>query len=248
MQLKNVLIMGGSKGIGKAIALRAAKDFDNVIINYVNSKDKAEETIYKITNEEKKKAKALYTDITNEKNIQGVMKEIENEYGHLNALVNCAGVMIDNPIENIDYNEWQKVLSINLSGVFLSIKYALPLLKKANTTRRIVNISSQAAYTGSAGHSHYVSAKAGVLGLTYSLAKELGPLNICVNVVSPGRINTEMIKEHMDRRMEEWLRSTPLNRFGEPEEVANVVAFLLSDQSSYITGANINVNGGMLMG
>jgi NAD(P)-dependent dehydrogenase (short-subunit alcohol dehydrogenase family) len=121
-------------------------------------------------------------------------------------------------------------------------------LKKANTTRRIVNISSQAAYTGSAGHSHYVSAKAGVLGLTYSLAKELGPLNICVNVVSPGRINTEMIKEHMDRRMEEWLRSTPLNRFGEPEEVANVVAFLLSDQSSYITGANINVNGGMLMG
>jgi 3-oxoacyl-[acyl-carrier protein] reductase len=141
---------------------------------------------------------------------------------------------------------WEQAITLHLSSVFRCTRACIPSMK-ARMWGRIINVSSQVVYTGSANHAHYAAAKSGLLGLTFSLAKELGTSGITANLVAPGRIITDLLTERMAGREEEWLNQTPLRRFGQPEEVAEPIAFLASDAASYITGATIHVNGGLVM-
>jgi NAD(P)-dependent dehydrogenase (short-subunit alcohol dehydrogenase family) len=186
-------------------------------------------------------------DVCDEDSVKNMVKNAVAHFGCLDILINCAGIMPTDPIEAMSFDSWKKVLDTNLTSCFLTIREAIPYLKNS-ACPRIINIGSQAAFTGSSHHSHYSASKAGILGLTYSLAKELGPLGITVNVVSPGRVDTELLAYCSLERKQEWLASTPLNRLGTDSEIANAVVFLASESASYITGANLNVNGGMLMG
>jgi 3-oxoacyl-[acyl-carrier protein] reductase len=243
---KIALVTGGARGIGRAISISLAKYGATVAVNYHHSKENADQLM-----EEIKalggNAFAYQADISNSYQISQMMKKIKLNYGGLDILVNNAGVMTDHLLVDMSIEEWDFVLNVNLRGTFLCTKAAIPFLQDSSGGR-IINISSQAALAGSVKHTHYATAKAGILGFTYSLAKELGQYGITVNAVSPGRIRTDMIQERMNGREEEWLSKTPLKRFGEPEEVADAVVFLASDHASYITGTNLHVNGGILMG
>lgn len=243
---KIALVTGGSRGIGGAISKELAMNGARVLINYLNS----EKHVVKLLDGISKsggEALPFKADVSKPSEVSNLMNKIISTWGGLDILVNCAGVMKDNYIEDIELEEWEEVMNINLKSAFLCTKAAIPLLKECGGGR-IINLSSQAAFTGSIKHLHYATSKAGMLGFTYSLAKELGKYNITVNVVSPGRILTDMIKSRKDGREQEWVINTPLGRLGKPEEVANSIVFLASDKASYITGANLNVNGGILMG
>lgn len=243
---KIALVTGGSRGIGGAISAELARNGAKVLVNYCNSEKYATKLLTEI-NKNGGEALIFKADVSETSQVSQLMDKITRTWGGLDILVNCAGIMKDNYIEDITLEEWEKVINVNLNGMFLCSKAAIPLIK-ARGGGRIINISSQAAFTGSLKHVHYTTTKAGMLGFTYSLAKELGQYNITVNVVSPGRILTDMIESRKDGREEEWIVNTPLGRLGKPEEVANSVVFLASDKASYITGANLNVNGGILMG
>ena len=248
MKLKNrrALITGGSKGIGHAISLSLAKEGCDVVINYHRSKEAAETLKDEIEALQRRSA-ALCADVSDPDSLKDLCRQAEYFLGGIDILVNCAGVMQQCPVEGLSLDEWKTVIDTNLTSAFLSAQYCLPSLKQSSSGR-IINISSQAAFTGSKNRAAYCAAKSGLLGLTFSLAKELGPFGITANVVSPGRIVTDMIKGDMSSRSEEWISATPLKRFGEAQEIASVVSFLASDEASYITGANLNVNGGILMG
>jgi NAD(P)-dependent dehydrogenase (short-subunit alcohol dehydrogenase family) len=162
-------------------------------------------------------------------------------------LVNNAGEVTDLAVVNMPDGDWEQSLAVNLTAAFRYARECIPMMKEQHWGR-IINVSSQAAYRGSANHAHYAAAKAGLLGFTFSLAKELGDSGITVNVVTPGRILTDLLLKQMPGREEEWLRQTPLGRFGRPEEVAAAITFLASEEASYITGAVLNVSGGLVMG
>lgn len=155
--------------------------------------------------------------------------------------------MTDAPITDLSDELWEHSIRLHLTATFQLTRACIPSMIK-NRWGRIINVSSQAAYTGSANHAHYAAAKAGLLGFTFSLAKEIGGFEITANVVSPGRIATDLLAAHLPGRKDEWLRQTPLKRIGEPAEVANAIVFLASGEAGYITGANIPVNGGLVMG
>lgn len=243
---KFALVTGASRGIGRAIAVAFAKEGADVAVNYASNDTAAKE----VESEIKKtgqKCLLLKYDVSDYDSVKQMTSRIQNEFGHLDILVNCAGIMNQSPAESLDPEIWSQVINTNLTGAFYSTKLLLPLLKESSAGR-IINMSSQAAFTGSRNRTAYSAAKAGLLGLTYSLAKELGPDGITVNAISPGRILTDMIKDELDDRSSEWIASTPLRRFGEPEEIASTAVFLASNAGSYLTGANLNVNGGILMG
>ncbi len=167
--------------------------------------------------------------------------------GSIDILINNAGEQTTAAVVEMSDEIWSRSLEINLSAAFRLSRACIPAMQ-AHSWGRIIHVTSQAAYTGSVRHAHYAAAKAGLLGLTFSLAKELGPAGITVNAVVPGRIETEMLADQLPSRSEEWLRQTPLRRFGRPEEVAAAIAFLASEDASYITGAALQVGGGLVMG
>jgi 3-oxoacyl-[acyl-carrier protein] reductase len=246
MSLKIALITGASRGIGAAIAKRLAKDGFYVYLNYNNSIDCAN-TVANEIQSLGGQCELLKFDLLDEMGIVDSINKIKKKWGRLNVLVNCAGTMIDELVENTSIESWHRVLDVNLTGTFIVTRECINLLKNTGHSR-IINISSQVAFTGSKSHAHYAASKAAILGLSYSLAKELGDSNITVNTISPGRIKTDMIECRQDGRLEEWIQATTIKRLGDTSEVAAVASFLASEQSSYITGANINVNGGLLMG
>lgn len=248
MKLKNrrALVTGGSRGIGAAISKALADDGCDVVINYCNSAVQALKVRDAILGAGRR-ALAVQADISNPEAAARLCGEAVSFLGGLDILVNCAGIMQQCPIDALTLTQWNQVIGTNLTAAYLCIQNCLDALKQSNAGR-IINISSQAAFTGSRNRSAYSAAKSGLLGLTYSLAKELGPLGITVNAVSPGRIDTDMIQGDMESRSGEWIDSTPLKRFGTPREIASAVSFLAGSEASYITGANINVNGGILMG
>ncbi len=238
---KNALITGSSRGIGRAIAVELAKNGANVIINYHNSEKEAMEVLDKIK-DSGVKFTALKADVSNHGEVKAMFDIIKKEFGTLDIVINNAGIIIDKTLQNMGKREWDDVIKVNLTGVFNVTHNALKLLNKNG---RIINISSIVALDGNFGQTNYAASKAGIIGFTKSLAKEVGKSGITVNAVAPGLIETDIIKGIPISRRKEIDSIIPLGRIGKPEDVAKVVAFLASDKAGYITGEVISVNGGL---
>lgn len=189
----------------------------------------------------------VMADLADRSAAEHIVASTTERFGAPTILVNNAGVMTESLAQDMADDVWDTLIDVNLSSAFRMSRAVIPEMLAAGSGR-IVNISSQAAYRGSVGRAHYAAAKAGLLGLTFSLAKELGTSAITVNVVVPGRIESEMVSSRMDGKVEQWLDSTPLGRLGTPQELASAVGYLTSPQASYITGAVLHVGGGLVMG
>ena len=245
MENKVALVTGGSRGIGRVIALGLSQKGINVAITYNSNSAKAEEVV-----EELKKngveALAIKGDSSIEEDVNSIVKEVEEELGTIDILVNNAGITKDNLLIRMKSEDWDDVLNVNLKGVFLCTKaVARGMMKKKYG--KIINIASVVGVTGNAGQGNYSASKAGVIGFTKSMAKELASRGIRVNAVAPGFIQTDMTDVLKDEVKNEMLRNIPLNSFGTPKDISNAVNFLASEESDYITGQVINVNGGMAM-
>lgn len=242
---KNCLVTGGSRGIGKSIALTLAKLGANVAITYARSVDAANEVVKEIEAIGVKSI-AFQADAVQFERAEEVINEIVSLWGSLDVLVNNAGITKDNLILRMDEQAWDDVITTNLKSIFNYSKAATKPMMRARGGS-VINISSVVGISGNAGQSNYSASKAGIIGFTKSYAKELASRNIRANVVAPGYILTEMTGSLNEKVLEAIKQETPLGRAGEPEEISNVVAFLASDLSSYITGEVIRVDGGMAM-
>lgn len=240
------LVTGGSRGIGRATCLALAASGVAVAVHYNSNRGFAEEVVAKIE-EMGGKAVAVGADLLDEDAGDRVVAAAEGSLGTVDILVNNAGELTTSPVEELADAVWERTLTLNLTAAFRCARAAIPLMKERRWGR-IVNVSSQAAYTGSANHAHYAAAKSGMTGLTFSLAKELGPHGVTANLVVPGRIETDIIADDLPTRREEWLGQTPARRLGRPEEVAAAIAFLTSESASYVMGAALHVGGGLVMG
>jgi 3-oxoacyl-[acyl-carrier protein] reductase len=240
------LVTGGSRGIGRAICLKLAANGARVAVHYHQRAGEANDVCAAIAHSGGK-AIALSAALGTEPACQSLLRAAEAELGPIGILVNNAGVFTGAPIEQLDAARWEETMAVNLSAPFHCARACVPAMR-AGGWGRIISLSSQAAFTGSREHAHYAAAKAGLAGMSFSLARELGPDGITVNLVSPGRVETEMLADQLEQRREEWLAQTPLGRLGTPDEVAAAVVFLASDEAAYITGANLHVNGGLVMG
>jgi 3-oxoacyl-[acyl-carrier protein] reductase len=235
------LITGASRGIGRAIAERLAEDGFFVLGTATSESGAAAISTYLGEN-----GKGLMLDVSNSESIESLMKAISEEFGTPHVLVNNAGITRDNLLMRMKDDEWDDIISTNLTSVFRMSKAVLRGMMKAKTGR-IINISSVVGSTGNAGQANYAAAKAGMIGFTKSMAKEVGSRNITVNTVAPGFIDTDMTKELSDDIKNHLLASIPLARLGDVKEIAHAVSFLASDGAAYITGETLHVNGGMFM-
>ena len=242
---KNVIVTGGSRGIGRAIAIEFGKLGANVVINYVSNEKEAEEVAKEV---ESLGGKALIVkgDVSKVENSKFLIEETIENFGSIDVLVNNAGITRDNLLIRMTDDEFEKVIDVNLKGVYNTCKCAIRHMMKQRKGR-IINISSVVGIMGNAGQANYAASKAGVIGLTKSIAREVGTRGITVNAIAPGFIVSDMTNVLKDEVKKEMLSRIPLNKFGEPENIAKTVAFLASSDSEYITGQVINVDGGMLM-
>jgi 3-oxoacyl-[acyl-carrier protein] reductase len=235
------LVTGASRGIGKAIAERLAGD--GFFVVGTATTDNGAEAISAYLGEN---GKGLRLDVSDADSIAEVIKTVNDEFGTPTVLVNNAGITRDNLLMRMKDEEWDAIISTNLASVFRMSKAVLRGMMKARTGR-IISISSVVGSTGNAGQANYAAAKAGIVGFSKSLAKEVGSRNITVNVVAPGFIDTDMTKELGEDIKTSLLASIPLERLGAPEEIAHAVSFLASPGAAYITGETLHVNGGMYM-
>ncbi|MFD3155424.1 3-oxoacyl-[acyl-carrier-protein] reductase [Haloimpatiens sp. FM7330] len=242
---KVAIVTGASRGIGRAIALKLAEKGANIVVNYRNNKEMADELVAEI---EAKgvKALAIKSDISKFEDAENMIKQAVKEFGSIDILVNNAGITKDTLILRMKEEDFDRVIEVNLKGAFNCIKHASKIMMKQRCGR-IINMSSVVGIVGNAGQINYAAAKAGIIGMTKSAAKELASRGITVNAVAPGFIRTDMTEVLSDKVKEEALKSIPLKRMGETSDIANVVAFLASEEGSYITGQVINVDGGMVM-
>lgn len=244
-QEKTALVTGASRGIGKAVALALADKGFTVVINYAGSHDAAE--VVKAEIESKGgKALTLQGDVSKAEDVDRIFSTIKKELGGLDVLVNNAGINRDALLIRMKENQWDDVINTDLKSDFLTIKAAAMMMMKRKKGS-IINVSSVVGITGNVGQVNYASAKAGVIGLTKACAKELAGRNIRVNAVAPGFIETDMTETIPDNLKEGMLRSIPLGRMGQAEEVAKAICFLASDDAEYITGQVLKVDGGMVM-
>lgn len=242
---KNALITGASRGIGKAIAIEFAKQGANVAVNYAGNEQKAQEVVEEISKLGSKAFK-IQTNVADEASVKDMIKQVIAEFGSIDILVNNAGITRDNLLMRMKENEFDEVINTNLKGVFQCTKAVTrPMMKQRSG--RIINVASIVGVSGNPGQANYVAAKAGVIGLTKSAAKELASRNILVNAVAPGFISTDMTDALTDEQREGMLQLIPLAKLGSPEDVAKVVRFLASEDANYITGQTIHIDGGMVM-
>jgi 3-oxoacyl-[acyl-carrier protein] reductase len=242
---KSVLITGASRGIGRAIALYFAKNGAKVAVNYSGSEAKANEVVEEIK-ANGGTAFSIKADISSSEDVTNMVKSVIDEFGSLDVLVNNAGITRDNLLMRMKEEDWDAVINTNLKGVFLTTKAVTRQMMKQRNGR-IINIASIVGVSGNAGQANYVAAKAGVIGLTKTTAKELSSRGITVNAIAPGFIETDMTGKLEEGIKEDMLRNIPLARFGQPDDIAAAAAFLASDVSSYITGQTLHVDGGMVM-
>ena len=240
------LVTGGSRGIGRACAVALAAAGHRVALCYRADKEGAAETVTAVT-EAGGEALAVAADVADPAALDGALKEIESTWGPVQILVNNAGVTRDGLLLRMTDEQWGEVLRTNLDGAFYAIRRATPGMIRGRFGR-IVNVGSASGFTGSAGQVNYAAAKAGLLGLTRSVARELASRNVTCNLVAPGPIATAMLGAVSDERRAELTRLGPLARLGTPDEVGATVAFLCSEAAGYITGAAIPVDGGLSMG
>ncbi|GGG21513.1 3-oxoacyl-[acyl-carrier-protein] reductase FabG [Lysinibacillus alkalisoli] len=243
--MKTAVVTGASRGIGRAIALKLAQDGANVVVNYSGSKDKAEAVVAEIQ-AMGQQAIAVQASVANADEVKELMNTALQTFGSIDILVNNAGITRDNLLMRMKEDEWDAVMATNLKGVFLCTKAVARQMMKQRAGR-IINVASIVGVAGNAGQANYVAAKAGVIGLTKTTAKELAARNILVNAVAPGFIATDMTDELPTDVKEAMLQQIPLAKLGQPEDIANVVAFLASDAASYMTGQTLHIDGGMVM-
>lgn len=240
---QNVLITGATRGIGKAIALAFLKAGAHVIGVY-GGNDRAAQVFI----EELGPLSSHFTlhkcDISSQADVQNLFEQLEENHSSLDILINNAGIRRDNVLALMSGEDWQRVIDTNLTGTFYMAKLAVLLMMKKKYGR-IINITSPVAYLGFAGQANYAASKAGQVALTKTLAKETAKKKITVNCVSPGFIKTDLLADLSDERISEYKKMVPMRRFGTTEEVANAVLFLASPSSAYITGAVLEVNGGL---
>ncbi|WP_286923845.1 MULTISPECIES: 3-oxoacyl-[acyl-carrier-protein] reductase [Lysinibacillus] len=242
---KVAVVTGASRGIGRAIALKLADEGAKVVVNYSGSQAKAEEVVARIQ-ENGGEAIAVQASVSQSEEVTALIDTAVKTFGSLDILVNNAGITRDNLLMRMKEDEWDDVLNTNLKGVFLCTKAVTRQMMKQRAGR-IINISSIVGVAGNAGQANYVAAKAGVIGLTKTTAKELASRNILVNAIAPGFIETEMTDQLPEELKQGMLTQIPLAKLGLPEDIAKAVAFLASDDANYMTGQTLHIDGGMVM-
>jgi len=242
---QTAIVTGASRGIGKAIALELAKNGANIVVNFAGNEAKAEEVVSEI-NALGREAMAIRANVAVEDEVKGMIKETVTRFGSVDILVNNAGITRDNLVMRMKESDWDEVLAINLKGVFHCAKGVSRQMMKQRSGR-IINVASVVGVLGNPGQANYVAAKAGVIGLTKTLAKDFASRNILVNAVAPGFITTDMTNELEGETKDALLGQIPLAKLGQPEDVARVVRFLASEDAAYMTGQTLHVDGGMAM-
>lgn len=243
--LKNkiALITGAGRGIGRAIAIALAKEGAEVVINYNGSEERAKE-VQQTIEENGGKASIYKCNVSDFVACEAMIKDIVKEYGHLDILVNNAGITKDGLIMKMKEEDFDSVLNVNLKGTFNTIRHSARQMLKQRSGK-IINISSVSGILGNVGQANYAASKAGVIGLTKTMARELGSRGITVNAIAPGFVDTEMTEVLSEEIRENACKQIILGRFGKPEDIANTAVFLASDKADYITGQVISVDGGM---
>jgi 3-oxoacyl-[acyl-carrier protein] reductase len=242
------IVTGGSRGLGRAISLGLAAEGAKVLVNYRQDARKAQALVDEITSSFGVEAAAVRADVSIETDVVQLFQLAEEALSQVDVLVNNAGIWPAAYVKEMAREQWDRTLAVNLTGPFLTCREAVRRWTAAGRTGRIVNVSSQAAFRGStSGHADYASSKAGLVAFTVSLAREVAPLGIHVNAVAAGMMATDIARDALEQNEQAYLRRIPLGRIADPGEIARVVVFLASDRASYMTGATLNVTGGMLM-
>ncbi|MBU5487764.1 3-oxoacyl-[acyl-carrier-protein] reductase [Clostridium sp. MSJ-8] len=242
---KTAIVTGASRGIGKATALKLASLGANIVLNYRSNEEEASKV------KEEIKALGVETimvkaDISKMDEVENMISTAKEKFGTIDIMVNNAGITKDTLIMRMKEEDFDSVINVNLKGVFNCLKCITPIMMKQKSGK-IINLSSVVGITGNAGQVNYAASKAGVIGMTKSLAKEIGSRGINVNAVAPGFIETDMTDVLGEKAKDEYKKGIPLRKLGKPEDVANVIAFLASDAADYVTGQVIHVDGGMVM-
>lgn len=242
---KVAVVTGASRGIGKAIALKLASMDMTVIVNYAGSKEKAENVVKEIE-EKGGRAEAIQCDVSDFTQCQKMIEDVHKRYGSIDVLVNNAGITRDGLVMAMKEEEFDDVIATNLKGTFNCIRFVSRIMMKQRHGK-IINMSSVSGVAGNAGQVNYSAAKAGVIGITKSMARELASRNVNVNAIAPGFIETDMTDALSDKVKEQAVSQIPLGRFGKAEEVAELAGFLAGDNSNYITGQVFHIDGGMVI-
>ena len=242
---KVALVTGASRGIGRAVAIRLAKSGAKIAVNYAGNQAAAEE-VKQIIEQNGGEAILVQADISNAESVDAMVAAVMEAFGRIDILVNNAGITRDTLLMRMKEADWNAVIQTNLTGVFYVTKAVSKIMMKQRYGK-IVNMSSVVGLMGNAGQANYAAAKAGVIGFTKSMAKELAARNITVNAIAPGFIATDMTAVLSDKVKEDLATKIPMGRLGEADDIASAVLFLVSDSASYITGQTLNVDGGMVM-
>lgn len=240
---KTAVVTGASRGIGRAVALRLAKDGNNVVVNYLFDEEDYAGTVKEIE-ALGMRAIAIKADVSKFDEVKEMMEKVKEEFGTIDILVNNAGITRDGLLARMKEEDFDAVINVNLKSVFNCCRHAVSYMMKQRSGR-IINMASVVGLSGQGGQTNYAASKAGVIGFTKALAKEIGSRNITVNAVAPGFVETPMTDAMPEKAREEILNSIPLKRGATAEDIADAVSFLAGDQAGYITGHVLSINGGM---